>query len=190
MWLGQVVLVRSPDGLVQAGYFAYAYRWYLLIMFSAAAIAPVGLSILTNIRATAGHAMHRRVLVLNLLVTLTVAGIPAALIATAAPWVTRLGGTGFTPATSTLLVLALACLVTALNTVISQAALSMDMTRAWIVSDVVLACVLAGTTFLLVPPLGSVGLAWAYLAGMVATCAVLIPPVIIRLNRPAVLAPA
>lgn len=184
MWLGQVVLVRRPDGLVQAGYFAYAYRWYLFIMFFAAAIAPVGLSILTNVRATAGHALYRRVLGLNLLVSLIVVGIPAGVIAATAQWVTRLGGTGFTPATSTLVVLALACVATALNTVISQAALSMDRTRAWIVSDVVLGCVLAAAAFVLVPSFGSVGLAWAYLAGMVATCAVLAGPVISGLRRP------
>lgn len=184
MWIGQVVLVRGRDGLVQAGYFAYAYRWYLFIMFFAAAIAPVGLSILTNVHSTAGRDLHRRVVRLNLVLTLIVAGIPAAAVIASAHWLTHLGGAAFTPAANSLFVLALACVVTALNTVISQAALSMDMILAWIASDVVLALVLAGTAVALVPSFGSIGLAWAYLAAMVATCAVLLPPVMIGLKRP------
>lgn len=47
-----------------------------------------------------------------------------------------------------------------LNTVISQAALSIDRTRAWTVSDVVLACVRAATAFVLVPSF------WKRLASM------------------------
>jgi O-antigen/teichoic acid export membrane protein len=68
-------------------------------------------------------------------------------------------------------------LPTALNNVLSQAALSLDKTAAWIASDVAQAAALVGVAVILVPRFGSLGLALGYLAGMIVTCAVLAGPV-------------
>ncbi|MHB8490368.1 MAG: oligosaccharide flippase family protein [Candidatus Dormibacteria bacterium] len=177
-WLGQAILAHRPDGLVQAGYFAYAYRWYLFIMFFAGALAPVGLPILTNLRATADRETHRRFLWWNVGVNLLVVTVPAIVLVGAAGFVSGLGGGGFRAAEPSLVILALACIPAALNNALGQAALSLDLVRAWVVSDVVFGLTLAGVAVLLAPSLGSLGLAWGYLAAMLATSAVLVAPVI------------
>jgi O-antigen/teichoic acid export membrane protein len=185
MWFGQVALLRRPDGLVQAGYFAYAYRWYLFILFFTSALAPVGLSVITNLRATGTAQVHLRFLRLSLYVNLIMTAVPAFLVVVFSQALAQIGGRGYQPSTTSLIVLAIASLPTALNNVLGQAALSMDLTVAWIASEVALAVGLAAAAMLLVPSLGSLGLALAYLTGMTLTCVVLAVPVLtaIKLNR-------
>jgi O-antigen/teichoic acid export membrane protein len=177
MWVGQIVLVRRTDGAVQTGYFAYGYRWYLFIMFFASAMAPIGLPMLTNLRATARGSTHARFLRIAVAVNLVVVILPGLAVVLLAHRLTSLAGTGYAPAAPTIVVLALTCIPSTINTVLSQAALSLDRVRAWVVSDVVLAGSLVVSAVALVPRLGSVGLADAYLIGMTATCAVLMGPV-------------
>jgi PST family polysaccharide transporter len=178
MWVGQIVLVRRPDGFIQAGYFAFGYRWYLFIMFLASAIAPIGLPMLTNIRATAQRDTHVRFLRISFAINVAVVVVPGLAVVLLAQLLTQIGGAGYAGARSTLIVLAITCVPAAANTVLSQAALSLDRVRAWVVSDFVLAGSLAGVAVILTPRLGSIGLAYAYLVGMTATCVVLIGPVL------------
>jgi O-antigen/teichoic acid export membrane protein len=182
MWLGQVLLLRQQNGVIQVGYFAFSYRWYLFVLFFASALSPVGLPVLTNLRATASADSNARFFRINLYATLLLAAIPAGILILFAGSVATVGGAGYRPVIPTVIVLAAACVPTALNTVLSQAALSMDRVRIWVISDIVLAVSLALVALLLVPRLGSLGLAYAYLSGMVATCLVLVVPVSPRLR--------
>ena len=126
---------------------------------------------------------YRRFLWWTVSLNVLVVTVPAMVLIGAAGVVSSLGGRGFQAAEPSLIILALACVPAALNNGLSQAALSLDRVRAWVISDVVLAVALAGVAVLLVPSLGSVGLAWGYLAGMLATCAVLIGPVVFAVRR-------
>ena len=185
MWLGQVALMHRSDGVVQAGYFAFAYRWFLVVMFLSATIAPVGLSVLSNLRSTATPAAHAHFLRAAIGINLAVVVPPALGVALLAASLCRLAGSGYGGATPTVVVLALTCAFSALNNALSQAALSLDRVRAWVLSDVALAVTLGAVALFLAPGLGSLGVAFAYLAGYIVTCAVLVGPVAMAIRRPA-----
>ena len=183
MWLCQVALMHRSDGVVQAGYFAFAYRWYLLIMFFSSAISPVGLTVLSNLRSTASAATHAHFLRVAIGINVAVVTAPAVGVIVLAGLLCRLAGSGYGPASPTVVILALACIPSALNTVISQAALSLDRVRIWVASDVALAVALGVLAIWLAPALGSLGVALAYLAGYVVTCVVLIGPVAVAIRQ-------
>ena len=68
------------------------------------------------------------------------------------------------------------CLSRALNSVISQAALSLDAIRAWLLSDLTLAVTVVGAAWMLIPDYRSVGLAIGYALAYVMACGVLAIP--------------
>ena len=183
MWIGQVALMHRSEGVVQAGYFAFASRWYLFVLFFSSTIAPVGLSVLSNLRSTATPAAHARFLRVAIGINLAVVIPPALGVVLLAVRLCRLGGPGYGAAAPTVVVLALTCVPAALNTVLSQAALSLDRVRAWVLSDVALAVTLGTLSICLAPGLGSLGVAFANLAGMIVTCAVLVGPVAMAIRQ-------
>jgi O-antigen/teichoic acid export membrane protein len=63
----------------------------------------------------------------------------------------------------------------ALNNVLGDRALAEGRLALWVWSDLAFAIIVAASAVALVPPLGGIGLAWAYLAACVATCLVLLP---------------
>jgi O-antigen/teichoic acid export membrane protein len=184
MWIGQVALMHRSEGVVQAGYFAFASRWYLFVLFFSSTIAPVGLSVLSNLRSTATPAAHARFLRVVIGINIAVVIPPALGVVLLAVPLCRFGGPGYSAAAPTVVVLALTCVPAALNTVLSQAALSLDRVRAWVLSDVALAVTLATLSICLAPGLGSLGVAFANLAGMIVTCVVLVGPVATATRRP------
>jgi O-antigen/teichoic acid export membrane protein len=175
--------MHRSDGEIQAGYFAFAYRWFLLIMFLSSTIAPVGLTVLSNLRSTATRAAHAFFLRLAIGINLAVVTPPALGVILLAGPVCRLGGSGYGAATPTLVVLAFACILSALNNALSQAALSLDRVTAWVLSDVALAVTLGALALCLAPGLGSLGVALAYLAGYAVTCVWLVGPVALAIRQ-------
>lgn len=185
MWLAQVALMHRPGGVVQAGYFAFGYRWYLFVMFFSSTIAPVGLTVLSNLRSTATPATHAHFLRVAIGINLAVVAPLALGVVLLAPLLCRFAGPGYAAATPTVVVLAVTCVFGALNNALSQAALSLDRIRAWVISDIALAVTLGALAVCLAPGLGSLGVALAYLAGYLVTCVVLVGPVATATSRAA-----
>jgi O-antigen/teichoic acid export membrane protein len=182
--LSQLILVKAGGGFEALGVFSLAYRWYLAIVFLSAALSPVALSILAHENRASGRGTSfGTVLRISFWVQTLVTLGPAILVVLVAPHLASLGGKGYMPATSVIIWLAVASVPTALNNVLSQAAISLDLIREWLVSDVVLGIGLVATTALLVLELGPVALAIGYVVGMLATCAVLARPVLKSLKR-------
>lgn len=174
LWLGQVLLSRQPDGLAHVGTFAVAMRWHSIAVFAPVTMGSVLLPMLGRLRATgrnvAAQALFVRYGALMLALSTATCLI---LIAFAAPLM-GLQGPEFSLASDVLVVLAVAIVPVALNNVLSDRALAEGRLALWVCSDLAFAIVLAAGAVALVPALGGIGLAWAYLAGYVATCLVLL----------------
>lgn len=182
LWAANLLLVRA-GGTEEASYFALAYRWHLVSMFVPAAVAPIALPILTS-AATASNSSFRRILRFALFAAPASVLLPVAAILLLAPWLATLTGLTYGPAASAISILALAAFPSALNNVLSVAALSRRKVTAWLLSDLTLGAAVLGTALISVPSFGAAGLAFAYLAGMALTCLVLAGPVLgVRVPR-------
>ncbi|MET0897017.1 MAG: oligosaccharide flippase family protein [Mycobacterium sp.] len=174
LWLGQVLLSRQPDGLAHVGTFAVAMRWHSIAVFAPVTMGSVLLPMLGRLRAT-GRTVDAQALFVRygaLMLALSTATC-LGLIAFAAPLM-GLQGPEYSRAWDVLVVLAVAIVPVALNNVLSDRALAEGRLALWVCSDLAFAAVLAAGAVALVPSLGGIGLAWAYLAGYVATCLVLL----------------
>ena len=175
LWFGQVLLSRQPDGLRHVGIFAVAMRWHSIALFVPTTMGSVLLPMLGRLRAT-GRSMDARALFVRY-GALTLAfstAVCLVLIAFAAPLM-GLQGPEYSLASGVLVVLAVATVPVALNNVLGDRALAEGRLALWVWSDLALAIVLVASAVALVPALGGIGLASAYLAAYVATCLVLLP---------------
>ncbi len=120
---------------------------------------------------------------LNVALSFLLTCVPAAVMVALSAFVMGFSGTFYARHADVLIVLAIAAIPGALNNVLSSAGISLDAVRAWLISDIALAAAFFGAAVGLIPTLGAVGLAWAYLIGYVVTDAVLVLPVKARLRR-------
>jgi O-antigen/teichoic acid export membrane protein len=170
----QILLAEGPSGYADVAAFSVAYRWHLAIIFIPAAAAPALVPILTRQRRQ-DREQARRTLVATLTATTVIAVIPAAVVAAAAPLILQINGDFYAAHPLPLVILAIAAVPCALNSVASGAALSVGSVGAWLVSDLVLALALVSVAALLIPSLHASGLALAYLVAYVLTNVALVP---------------
>lgn len=180
---GQQLLAATPGGLAEVAAFSVAFRWSASILFVLTAVSPVFLPMLANLRAEGKRSDYRTLLRSNVAATLGLSAGPALLVGLASPWLMGLSGAGYRQQSLILVILAVAAVPTGFNTLLSQAALSLDAIGAWLLSDLVLAGTLVSCALLLVGRWKADGLAFAYLLAYIATCLVLWPPVRHRLAQ-------
>jgi len=178
----QFLLSRQPSGYADVALFSVAYRWLLVILFVPGCIAPVLVPVMTRLYAADKGRELASIFRGTMWGTFAVAGVAAAVIAAAAPFVLGFSGDFYSRHPLPLIILAAASIPTALNAVLSSTSISLGAMREWLVSDVVLAIVLLVTAAVLVGSIGATGLAVAYLAGMVATDLALAWPLSRRLR--------
>jgi O-antigen/teichoic acid export membrane protein len=175
LWVGQVMLSRQPDGLQHVGTFAVAMRWHSIALFVPTTMGSVLLPILGRLRVT-GRAVDARALFVRYGVLTLVFSTATCLglIAFATPLM-GLQGAEYSVDSRVLVVLAVATIPAALNSLLGSRALAEGRLALWVWSDLALAATLVAGAVALVPSLAGVGLASAYLAAYVATCLVLLP---------------
>ncbi len=156
-WLASVLLVRQPDGYAAMGLFTAANKWSLLILFVPISVANIVLPMLANLRGAGDDAAFRRVFHANVLVSLGCTLVPSVLIAALAAPIMALYGEQYRAGWPILVILALATVPTALNTVLGQAIVSTASIwwRFWF--DLLLAVILLGCAWLLIPRWGGDG---------------------------------
>jgi O-antigen/teichoic acid export membrane protein len=174
--LGQRLLTDQPLGYQHVAQFNIAYRWSLAVLFIPASIAPILLPLLSNLRAEGALTAFLRLLRANLWMNVILTALPAGVLIVFRDEVLSLSGTTYAAGSTTFVVLMIATVPIALNSVMSQAALSLDAIRAWVLSDLALAVALVGVAWVLVPRHQSLGLAIGYAFGYLVTCAVLAVP--------------
>jgi len=175
LWLGQIFLAHQPGGLASVGVFAFAQRFYLAALFLPQVIGTVLFPMLSSLTAAGRFSRFRRLLGTYLAIICLLATLGAGALFLLAGFVTALRGHGGAAEARTLGVLAFVAIPAALNNALSQAAVALRRIGWWLFSDVILAVVLLGAAWVLVPSHGSVGLAVAYLAGYIATCVAILP---------------
>jgi O-antigen/teichoic acid export membrane protein len=174
--LGQRLLTDQPFGYQAVAQFNIAYRWSLAVLFVPASIAPILLPLLANLRAEGAVTGFLRLFRTNLWLAVILTALPAATLIAIRGEVLGLSGSTYAAEPATFVVMMIATVPIALNSVMSQAALSLDAIAAWLLSDLALAVALAGVAWLLVPRHLSLGLAIGYGFGYLVTCAVLAFP--------------
>jgi O-antigen/teichoic acid export membrane protein len=174
--LGQRILAQQPSGYQHIAQFNIAYRWSLAVLFIPASIGPILLPLLANLRAEGAVAAFVRVLRTNLWLNVGLTALPAAVLIVFRDVVLGLGGSSYVAGSATFVVLMIATVPIALNSVMSQAALSLDAIRAWLLSDLALAVTVVGVAWILVPEHESLGLALGYALAYGVTCVVLAVP--------------
>lgn len=169
IFAGQLLLSRQPAGYRAVALFSVAYRWQLAIIFVPACIAPVLVPVMTRLHVADRGRELASIFRGTMWGTFALAGITAAAIAAAAPFVLGFSGGFYSTHPQPLIILAAASVPAALNNVLSSTSVSLGAMREWLLSDVALAIVLLATAAALVDRIGASGLAVAYLAGMIAT---------------------
>jgi O-antigen/teichoic acid export membrane protein len=172
IWLCTYWVVQQANGYQQLGIYSAADRYRMLLLFVPSAIAVSVLPILSNFRGGGDGAGFRKLLRVNVLVVAVIVSVPALAIAFFARRAMSCFGPSYLTGAPILSVLCLSAIAESLNTAVGQAILATSPWRRFFF-DVVLFSIICGTAFLLVPRLGALGLAMAYLAGFTCTAAVL-----------------
>ena len=126
--------------------------------------------LLTNVRASQSAASFSSIYRTNVRLNLGLAACGAIPVVIFAPILMGSAGGEYVGATTTLVVLGFAAIPSALNNVLGQGALSLNLVGPWAISDLILAAVFVIAAFYLVPIWSGAGLAAAYLLSMVASC--------------------
>lgn len=173
MWCCQVLLLQAPGGVLLNGGFLLATRASLVVTMLPNALAQVALPRLASVSLSEWHAVleSRRLII----ATLVIASCSAVLLS-GVGWI-GIGqlGAEYVEFRLTVVIMAACGIATAVNNVMSSAAVATCMHARWIASDVVLAVAVAVVAFVLIPTSGAEGAAIAHSAGYALSCLVLMP---------------
>ena len=161
MWLCNAWLIHQPDGYAELGIYAAADRWRLAILFIPASIAGPVLSMLSNLRGDGNADSFRKLFRTNLALMVGLVALLSIMVASFAPLVMRLFGSGYVDGAKVLIVLAGSAIAESLNTFLGQPLITHSMwKRFWF--DALLISTLLTSAWFLIPRWRGVGLAAAY----------------------------
>jgi O-antigen/teichoic acid export membrane protein len=169
LWSCTALLARQPGGYEALALYAAADRWRLALLFVPTTVFRAVLPLLSNLRGVADQTGYHKVNRANLVLTLLLVAAPAAALALLAAPVMTGFGPGFRVGWPVLAVLAVGTVPEALNTVFGYPLVVGDRMWTRLGFDVVLAVALAGLGLVLVPRLGALGLAFAYVGAFTGT---------------------
>jgi O-antigen/teichoic acid export membrane protein len=161
-------LVHQHAGYSALGLFTAADRWRVALLFLPNSIMTMAFPMLFNLRGARNHQGFRRVFQANLAANLLAVMLPGMVIALLSPLIMSAYGPAYREGWRVLLVLALTAVPQCLNSVFGQMVVARSM---WIrfAFDLMLTSLLIGSAFVLIPRLGALGLAFAYLAAYTVT---------------------
>ena len=183
MWFSNVVLATQNDGYASLGIFNAADRWRQVLLFLPASLAPIAMSMLSNLHGTNDPTGYRKLIGFNLWISLVVVGLPATVLMLLAPLAMSVFGAEYEIGAMTLVILAGSTLGVVMNTLLGQVLISKGGMGWRFAMDLLLAGVLAAASWLLVPVLQEQGLALAHLIAYSCTAVALILPVIWQLRN-------
>lgn len=162
IWVCNVILVNQPSGYAEMGVFSAANQWRLAMLFIPNTLGAVALPMLANLHGESKHDNYRHILRFNIILNTCVALVAAVLVSLCSPIIMRGYGKGYEEGSITLIILSASIVLVAFNNVIGQAIISLG--RMWLgfFFNLLWGIVLLGSAHFLIPLLGSIGLAWAY----------------------------
>ena len=174
MWFANVVLVAQPAGYASLGVFNAADRWRQLLLFLPASFSPVILTMLSNLHGTKDPKAYRRLFGLNLAVSIAVVVVPSIGVILCASPAMGLFGDEYRDGWMTLVILSASSVVVVLNNLLGQILVSTGAIMGRFLLDVLLAAVLAITSWQLIPIYREQGMALGSLVAFAVTSAALI----------------
>jgi O-antigen/teichoic acid export membrane protein len=183
LWFANVVMVRQPHGYGALGVFNAAERWRQLLLFLPASLSATLLSLLSNLHGARDGSRYRKVVGVNLILTLTIVGLPALALMLFADPAMGVFGTDYRTGSLTLIILAGSAIVFVLNGLLGQILVSQGAIGLRLILDVFLALLLAGVSWWLVPVYGANGLALGRLVAYGAAAVALVIPAWYYLRR-------
>lgn len=176
LWFANVVMVRQPGGYGDLGVFNAAERWRQVLLFLPASLSATLLSLLSNLHGARAGGSYRRVVALNLGLTLVIVGVPALAMMLFAQPAMGLFGHDYRAGGLTLILMAGSAIFFVLNGLLGQILVSQGAIGLRLVLDVLLAAVLAGVSWWFVPILRADGLALGQLVAYGTAVLALIAP--------------
>ena len=183
MWLGNVVLVRQPQGYAALGIFNAADRWRQVLQFLPASLASPILALLSSLHGARDAQGYRRVFRANLVLTMIIVALPSAVLIVFSNLAMELFGREYGVGSITLTILALSAVAYVLNGLLGQVLVSQGAIGLRFLVDIMLAALLAAVAWWLVPAQGANGLALGYLVAYGAAAVSLVIPVHYYLRR-------
>ena len=169
LWACNTLLVNQPNGYTEMGLYSAADKWRMLILFIPASMFGMIVPMLSNLHGVGDLVAYRKVFRANLFVNLGLALAPAAVVAgLAAPLMSLYGGS-FRSGWPVLLILSLAALPEALNTILGHPLIVAGAMWWRFGFDAVLATTLLALAWWLVPRWGAAGLALSYALAFATT---------------------
>jgi O-antigen/teichoic acid export membrane protein len=183
VWISSVVLIHA-EGIQAFGLFSLAQKYQLIVLFVPSAVAPVLLPTLTSVDASGDRAGFRAVFRLYLATSTGIVAVLSGLLIFIWPLLVDVQGSAYSHAYGLVIILGLGGLPTVLNGVLGQATLGANLVKAWVWSDVLLGVLLCGLSIVLVPAIGTNGLAVAYDVSYGVSALVLVRPTLRALRAP------
>lgn len=178
LWFANVVLVAQPDGYASLGVFNAAERWRQLLLFLPATFSPLILSMLSNLHGAKDPTAFRKLFGLNLAISVGVVLIPSVVIALAAAPAMSVFGAEYRVGGTTLAILAASSVAVVLNNLLGQILVSQGAILGRFLLDVLLAAVLALSSWILIPIYRDEGMALGSLIAFAVTAIALMVPAI------------
>jgi len=161
-WLCNVILVNQPAGYAEMGVFNAANQWRSAMLFFPYTLGAVALPMLANLRGEKLHRQYREVLKVNIVFNTGIALGGAILVSLFSPLIMQGYGKGYENGTGTLVLLSFSVVLVAFNNVIGQAIMSQGRMWYGFFFNFLWGGVLLSSAYLLIPRMGSKGLAWAF----------------------------
>lgn len=188
--IGTILLTRQAQGVAEMGLFSAASRWSFAVLFVPTAVSRIVLPMLANLDGLGNRSDFRRIFFANAATSALAVALPSLTLILLAEPLMGLLGAEYRMGGTVLIVLLLATLPITLNEVIGQVLVSTGLIYWRLAFDVLLAGLLIGMSFLLIPRWDAVGLAASQLVAYGVVCLGLAVVVVGRLRdgetRPAV----
>lgn len=169
LWISSAFLVRQADGYSQLGLYTAADRWRLMVLFVPTSVFGMLVPVLSNLYGAGDLLGFRKVFRINVIGLCGLALLGALAVTAAAKPIMSMYGPAFQPGWPILIILSLAAVPEALNTLLGHPLIVANAMWWRFAFDMLLAVVLVLMSFLLIPRWGALGLASAYCT---AFCAV------------------
>jgi O-antigen/teichoic acid export membrane protein len=169
IWVCNALLARHHQGYAELGLYAAADKWRVMIVFVPTYVFAMVVPVLSNLHSEGDGAGFRTVFRATWQLNLSLALLPALVIAAFAAPIMAVYGKSFRSGQTVLVVLAFSAIAEVLNSILGQPLIAAHLMWWRFGFDVLLVTVLVGLARVLIPKWGALGLAASY--GVAYACA-------------------
>jgi O-antigen/teichoic acid export membrane protein len=167
VWYCMTLVAKRPDGYDDLALYHAAYQWHGPMMFIPLMLNAVSMPVLVQLWESASIQRFRKVYLWNSGILLIISAPPVLIVGTLSPWIMTLYGESFRNGWLILVLLVAAAPINALARMGTTALFGMH--RAWSVFllNLAWATILIALATMLIPQMGALGLASAFLSAYV-----------------------